>query len=106
MVHSNCSCLWLRENKNQSSKTMKKLKTALYYYNHPEKCHYILKALSEICIKFLIAQQKSGAQVLQVFESVAVEGLTQEQYFIELVLGLEMNGSRLIFHLKSSKFNG
>ena len=29
----------------------------------------------------MIAQQRAGAQVLQVFESVAVEGLTQEQYF-------------------------
>lgn len=63
----------------ESTKTMKKLKTWLY--NHPDDCHRILKALSDICVDFLIAQQQAGAQALQVFESVGVESLTQAQFF-------------------------
>jgi uroporphyrinogen decarboxylase len=63
----------------ESSKLFKNLKRWLY--NYPKECHVILDALSDICIEFLIAQQKAGAQVLQVFESVAVESLTQSQYF-------------------------
>ena len=67
----------------ESSKSLKKLKHWLYTF--PKESHEILNTLSNICVKFLIAQQQSGAQLLQVFESVGVEGLTQSQYF-EFVL--------------------
>ncbi len=68
----------------QSSKSLNNLKTWLYTY--PKQSHELLQVLSNICVQFLIAQQqKGGAQVLQVFESVAVEGLTQSQYY-EFVL--------------------
>lgn len=38
-------------------------------------------AITDICVRFLVAQQRAGAQVLQVFESVAAESVTQEHYF-------------------------
>ena len=63
----------------ESSKSMKRLKSWLY--NHPIECHHLLKSLSDICVNFLISQQQAGAQVLQVFESVGVEGLTQKHFF-------------------------
>jgi uroporphyrinogen decarboxylase len=67
----------------QSSKSFTKLKKWLY--NYPNECHMILKSLANICVEFLVAQQCAGAQVLQVFESVGVEGLTRDQYY-EFVL--------------------
>lgn len=38
-------------------------------------------AITDICVRFLVAQQRAGAQVLQVFESVAAESVTQKHYF-------------------------
>lgn len=67
----------------ESSRSLKKLKHWLYTY--PKESHELLQTLSNICIEFLIAQQNAGAQLLQVFESVGVEGLSQDQYF-EFVL--------------------
>ncbi len=67
----------------QSSKTMTRLKTWLYKY--PRETHEILQSLTDICGDFLIAQYEAGAQVLQVFESVGAEGLTQDHYY-EFVL--------------------
>ncbi|GFH47896.1 hypothetical protein CTEN210_04372 [Chaetoceros tenuissimus] len=63
----------------RSSKLLMKLKRWLFVY--PDTCHELLSALSDICVEFLVAQQRAGAQVLQVFESVAVESLTQDQYY-------------------------
>lgn len=34
-----------------------------------------------MCVRFLIAQQRAGAQALQVFESVGAEVLTQAHYY-------------------------
>lgn len=62
-----------------SSKSFTKLKKWLYVY--PNESHMLLQSLADICVEFLIAQQQAGAQVLQVFESVGVEGLTQDQYY-------------------------
>ena len=62
----------------QSSKSMTKLKTWLYKY--PSESHELLQALTTICVNFLIAQQRAGAQVMQVFESVGAEGLTQDHF--------------------------
>jgi uroporphyrinogen decarboxylase len=71
--------MFMVEGESPSNKSMKKLKFWLYTY--PKECHALLNSITDICIAFLIAQQKAGAQVLQVFESVGVESLTQCQYY-------------------------
>lgn len=61
------------------SRTKALFKTFLY--EHPKAAHSLLQGLSDVCVRFLIAQQRAGAQALQVFESVGAEVLTQEHYF-------------------------
>ncbi|GAB9470910.1 Uroporphyrinogen decarboxylase [Globisporangium polare] len=61
------------------SRTKAILKTFLY--QHPQAAHNLLQAVTDVCVNFLIAQQRAGAQALQVFESVGAEVLTQEHYF-------------------------
>jgi uroporphyrinogen decarboxylase len=61
------------------SRTKAKLKTFLY--EHPKASHNILQAITDVCVNFLVAQQRAGAQALQVFESVAAEVLTQEHFY-------------------------
>ena len=61
------------------SRNMTKLKMWLYQF--PEDSHRILKAISNICVDFLVAQQQAGAQALQVFETVGVDTLSQEQFY-------------------------
>ena len=51
------------------SKTQSKAKSWLYKY--PEASHQLLKILTDLNIEYLINQVKSGAQLLQVFESHA-----------------------------------
>ncbi|KAL0592624.1 hypothetical protein ABG067_000188 [Albugo candida] len=63
----------------RGSRTKSLFKTFLY--EHPTEAHTILYAITDICVRFLVAQQRAGAQVLQVFESVAAESVTQEHYF-------------------------
>ena len=63
----------------QSSKSMNRLKTWLY--NYPKESREILESLTDICANLLVAQQRAGAQVLQVFESVGAEGLTQDHFY-------------------------
>ena len=62
----------------KSSKMLLDLKKWLY--NYPDESHKLLSALSDVCVEFLVAQQRAGAQVLQVFESVGVEYLTRDHY--------------------------
>ncbi|TMW56468.1 hypothetical protein Poli38472_006478 [Pythium oligandrum] len=52
-----------------------------FLYEQPKAAHNILQAITDVCVNFLIAQQKAGAQALQVFESVAAEVLTQEHFY-------------------------
>lgn len=61
------------------SRTKAKLKTFLY--EHPKAAHNILQAITDVCVNFLIAQQRAGAQALQVFESVGAEVLTQDHFY-------------------------
>lgn len=41
----------------------------------------MLYAITDICVRLLIAEYQAGAQVLQVFESVAGEAVTQAHYY-------------------------
>ncbi|KAJ0398377.1 hypothetical protein ATCC90586_000714 [Pythium insidiosum] len=61
------------------SRTKAKFKSFLYEY--PQAAHKVLQAITDVCVRFLVAQQQAGAQALQVFESVAAEELTQEHYY-------------------------
>ncbi|KDO19912.1 hypothetical protein SPRG_14821 [Saprolegnia parasitica CBS 223.65] len=61
------------------SRTKDKVKTFLYKY--PEAAHEALAAITDVCVRYLIAQYEAGAQALQVFESVGAEYLTQEHYY-------------------------
>lgn len=61
------------------SRTKALFKTFLY--EHPAAAHTLLQGLTDVCVRFLIAQQRAGAQALQVFESVGAEVLTQEHYY-------------------------
>ncbi|RLN97475.1 hypothetical protein BBJ28_00003738 [Nothophytophthora sp. Chile5] len=65
------------------SRTKALLKTFLY--QHPKAAHNLLQAITDVCVNFLVAQQRAGAQALQVFESVGAEVLTQDHYY-EFVL--------------------
>ena len=62
-----------------SSRTKGKIKTWLYRY--PEASHELLQGITDVCVNFLLAQQGAGAQVLQVFESVGAETLTQDHFY-------------------------
>ncbi|CAK4641789.1 hypothetical protein LEN26_013513 [Aphanomyces euteiches] len=61
------------------SRTKSKVKTWLYKY--PEAAHRALHAITDVCVRFLLAQHAAGAQALQVFESVGAEVLTQEHFY-------------------------
>ncbi|KAJ1546602.1 Uroporphyrinogen decarboxylase in heme biosynthesis, partial [Cladochytrium tenue] len=54
-----------------SSKTLSKAKTWLFRY--PEESKRLLQNVTNVCIDFLVAQAKAGAQLLQVFDSWAGE---------------------------------
>jgi uroporphyrinogen decarboxylase len=58
-----------------------KEKVKSWLYNTPEAAHEALFAITDVCVRFLIAQYHAGAQALQVFESVGAEVLTQEHYY-------------------------
>jgi uroporphyrinogen decarboxylase len=60
------------------SRTKALFKTFLY--EHPTAAHALLQGITDVCVRFLIAQQRAGAQALQVFESVGAEVLTQEHF--------------------------
>lgn len=51
------------------SKTQSKAKRWLYL--HPEASRGLLQTLTDVCVEFLSAQARAGAQLLQVFESHA-----------------------------------
>ncbi|KAJ6579094.1 Uroporphyrinogen decarboxylase [Mycena vulgaris] len=53
------------------SKTFQKSKTWLFKY--PEESKALLMRIADVCIDFLVGQVKAGAQLLQVFDSVAGE---------------------------------
>ncbi|KAF0700300.1 Aste57867_9178 [Aphanomyces stellatus] len=61
------------------SRTKSKVKTWLYKY--PEAAHRALHAITDVCVRFLLAQHAAGAQALQVFESVGAEVLTQDHFY-------------------------
>ncbi|KAG7400887.1 hypothetical protein PHYBOEH_004099 [Phytophthora boehmeriae] len=61
------------------SRTKALLKTFLY--ENPEAAHKLLQGITDVCVNFLLAQQRAGAQALQVFESVGAEVLTQDHYY-------------------------
>lgn len=61
------------------SKTKSLVKTWLF--QHPQESHQVLQAITDVCVNFLIAQQRAGAQCLQVFESVGAEVLTQAHFY-------------------------
>ncbi|KAJ1556248.1 Uroporphyrinogen decarboxylase in heme biosynthesis [Cladochytrium tenue] len=50
-----------------SSKTLSKAKTWLFRY--PEESKRLLQSVTNVCIDFLVAQARAGAQLLQVFDS-------------------------------------
>ena len=62
-----------------ASKTKALVKTWLY--RTPVESHQLLQALTDVCVQFLIAQAAAGAQLLQVFETVGAEVLTQKHYY-------------------------
>jgi len=62
-----------------------KAKSIAWLYQHPEEAHTLLQAITDILVDYLLAQVEAGAQMLQVFESVGAEHLTQEHYY-EFVL--------------------
>ncbi|KAF1777532.1 Uroporphyrinogen decarboxylase HemE [Phytophthora cactorum] len=61
------------------SRTKALLKTFLY--QHPEAAHKLLQGITDVCVNFMLAQQRAGAQALQVFESVGAEVLTQDHFY-------------------------
>ncbi|CAI5703354.1 unnamed protein product [Peronospora effusa] len=61
------------------SRTKALLKTFLY--QQPEAAHKLLQGITDVCVNFLLAQQRAGAQALQVFETVGAEVLTQDHFY-------------------------
>ncbi|CAI5734578.1 unnamed protein product [Hyaloperonospora brassicae] len=61
------------------SRTKALLKTFLY--QHPKAAHKLLQGITDVCVNFLLAQQRAGAQALQVFETVGAEVLTQDHFY-------------------------
>ncbi|KAF4027687.1 Uroporphyrinogen decarboxylase (URO-D) [Phytophthora infestans] len=61
------------------SRTKALLKTFLY--QHPEASHKLLQGITDVCVNFMLAQQRAGAQALQVFETVGAEVLTQDHFY-------------------------
>ncbi|KAI8837418.1 Uroporphyrinogen decarboxylase [Chytriomyces cf. hyalinus JEL632] len=53
------------------SKTYSKSKAWLF--RHPEASHTLLRKITDICVDYLVAQVKAGAQLVQVFDSNAGE---------------------------------
>ncbi|KAJ7113895.1 Uroporphyrinogen decarboxylase [Mycena epipterygia] len=53
------------------SKTFQKVKTWLFKY--PEESRALLMRIADVCVDFLVAQVKAGAQFLQVFDTWAGE---------------------------------
>ena len=51
------------------SPTLSKAKAWLY--RHQEASHQLLQSITDVCVDYLEAQVKAGAQLLQVFESHA-----------------------------------
>ncbi|KAI9348129.1 Uroporphyrinogen decarboxylase [Obelidium mucronatum] len=79
------------------SKTYSKAKTWLYKYSEASK--ELLGYLTDVCVNYLVAQVKAGAQMLQVFDSNAGELAPAE--FNEFVLpGLLDIASRVKAQLK------
>ncbi|CEG39732.1 uroporphyrinogen decarboxylase [Plasmopara halstedii] len=61
------------------SRTKALLKTFLY--QHPDAAHKLLQGITTVCVNFMLAQQRAGAQALQVFETVGAEALTQDHFY-------------------------
>lgn len=59
------------------SKTMEKSRSWLK--NHPNESRQLLNLITDVCVDYLLMQIKSGAQILQVFESSA-EYITKEEF--------------------------
>lgn len=62
-----------------ASKTKALVKAWLY--KHPVESHQLLQGLTDVCVQFLVAQHAAGAQLLQVFETVGAEWLTQKHFY-------------------------
>jgi uroporphyrinogen decarboxylase len=65
------------------SPTKSKAKTWLYKY--PEESHRLMQAITDVLVEYMLGQVTAGAQMLQLFETVGAQELTQEQYY-EFVL--------------------
>lgn len=61
------------------SRTKALLKTFLY--QHSDAAHRLLQGITNVCVNFMLAQQRAGAQALQVFETVGAEALTQDHFY-------------------------
>ncbi|KAI9920078.1 hypothetical protein PsorP6_015655 [Peronosclerospora sorghi] len=61
------------------SRTKALLKTFLYQY--PDAAHQLLEGITDVCVDFLLAQSRAGAQTLQIFETVGAEALTQDHFY-------------------------
>ncbi|KAI9917969.1 hypothetical protein PsorP6_012321 [Peronosclerospora sorghi] len=55
------------------------LKTFLYQY--PDAAHQLLQGITDVCVNFVLAQSRAGAQALQIFETVGAEALTQDHFY-------------------------
>ncbi|KAI9919752.1 hypothetical protein PsorP6_017619 [Peronosclerospora sorghi] len=55
------------------------LKTLLYQY--PDAAHQLLQGITDVCVNFLLAQSRAGAQALQISEIVGAEALTQDHFY-------------------------
>lgn len=48
-------------------------KCKTWLFNYPEASHKLLQLITDVCVGYLVGQVKSGAQLLQVFDSWAGE---------------------------------
>lgn len=80
------------------SKTMEKSRSWLK--NHSTESRRLLNLLADVCVDYLLMQIKSGAQIVQVFESSA-EYITKEE-FIEFALPY-LKDIRVKLHEKLTK---
>ena len=80
------------------SKTMSKSRAWLK--DHSDESRKLLNLLTDVCVDYLIMQIKSGAQILQIFESSA-EYMTKDE-FIEFALPY-LKDIRVKLHAKIEK---
>mmetsp|Transcript_22816 Transcript_22816/g.44516 ORF Transcript_22816/g.44516 Transcript_22816/m.44516 type:complete len:458 (+) Transcript_22816:2-1375(+) len=63
----------------EGAKTTQAVKAKGFLYQHPEAAHQLLTTITDTVILYLVEQVRSGAQMVQVFDSWAGE-LTPSQY--------------------------